>query len=64
MSSNELLARVDGAVSLESDDAAIRISAEYEPQAGPVRRSSRPPTGIGKAAVTTSRNGGTATGTP
>lgn len=34
MSMRALLTRIDKAVALESDDAAIRISADYQPQAG------------------------------
>lgn len=34
MNTNELLVRLERAVALESSDAAIRISAEYAPQAG------------------------------
>lgn len=34
MNTNELIGRLEKAVMLESDDAAIRLSAEYSPQAG------------------------------
>lgn len=38
MDATSLLERIQRAVMLESDDAAIRIHAEYEPQAGPTAK--------------------------
>jgi len=35
MDVSRLLDRIEAAVSLDSDDAAIRMTARYEPQAGP-----------------------------